>query len=381
MYCLTEQQTDFILNDIRRRGVEMEDLQLNLLDHVCCIVEQNLKEGDDFENFYQKAIQQFFKRELWEIEEETITLLTFKNYYTMKKTMIWSGTISVVALLCGSFFKIMHWAGAGPMLLLGIATLSLVFLPLLFVLKARESQNMRDKMVAATGTLVGILVSLATLFKIMHWPGASFLWLATSAVSILVFIPLFFFSGIRKPETKMNTIITTIILIGGTGLLFSLTSVRKSKLVVFRETLAYYQDEQLLLKLQNKTDKTQRSQSVEKILATCTRIKEMIVLNETGSKTVPANFEQQDITIYEAQLGDEGPDFLPGGEGVKLMNELFTAVQQYNSGTTDAGSRLPIDYPFFGKGLMDIAGCVNLSTLHNLSQVQLFLLALEPKLK
>ncbi len=229
MYCLTEQQTDFILNDIRRRGVEMEDLQLNLLDHVCCIVERDLKEGDDFESFYQKTIKQFFKRELWEIEEETITLLTFKNYYTMKKTMIWSGALSVVALLCGSFFKIMHWAGAGPMLLLGIATLSLVFLPLLFVLKARESQNMRDKMVAATGTLVGILVSMATLFKIMHWPGSGFLWLATSAVSILVFIPLFFFTGIRKPETKMNTIITTIILVGATGLLFSLTNVRPSR--------------------------------------------------------------------------------------------------------------------------------------------------------
>lgn len=228
MYCITEQQTEYILNDIRRRGVEMEDLQLNLLDHICCMVEQNLEEGEDFEVFYRTTIPKFFKHDLWEIEQETIALLTFKNYYTMKKIMMTTGTFSVVSLLFGSFFKIMHWPGAAPLLLLGIATLSLIFLPLLFVLKARESQNRRDKIVGATGTIVGILLCMATLFKIMHWPGASALWIVTSASSIFLFIPLYFFTGIRKPETKLNTVVTTIILVGATGLLFSLTSIRAS---------------------------------------------------------------------------------------------------------------------------------------------------------
>ena len=44
MYYLSDQQIEYILNDIRRNGVEMEDLQLNLLDHICCIIEQNLEE-------------------------------------------------------------------------------------------------------------------------------------------------------------------------------------------------------------------------------------------------------------------------------------------------------------------------------------------------
>jgi hypothetical protein len=47
MYTLSEQQIDFILNDIKSRGVVMEDLQLNLLDHVCCIVENELDLDDD----------------------------------------------------------------------------------------------------------------------------------------------------------------------------------------------------------------------------------------------------------------------------------------------------------------------------------------------
>jgi len=85
MYCLSDKQIDYILNDIGARGVGMESLQHNLLDHVCCIIEQNLEENGDFERFYESTIRTFYKDALWEIEEETLTLLTFKNYYTMKK--------------------------------------------------------------------------------------------------------------------------------------------------------------------------------------------------------------------------------------------------------------------------------------------------------
>src|SRR6218665_606583 len=130
MYCITEQQVEYILNDIRRNGIEMEDLQLNLLDHICCMAEHKLKEEDDFELFYRTAIQQFYTSELREIEEETIQLLTFKNYFMLKKIMIGSGAISVLAFLTGSFFKVMHWPGASILLVLGILLLSFAFLPL-----------------------------------------------------------------------------------------------------------------------------------------------------------------------------------------------------------------------------------------------------------
>lgn len=379
MYQLSDSQTDYILNDIRRRGVEMEDLQSNLLDHICCMIEQNLKEGEDFEAFYKKTIPTFFKRELWEIEQETITLLTFKNYYAMKKTMIVSGAIAVAALLTGSFFKIMHWPGASVLLILGIGLLTFLFLPLMLILKTREAQNTREKVVATLGILVGILLCASTLFKLMHWPGATFLWLSTSAVSILLFVPLYFFSGIRNPETKVNTIVTTIILVGATGLLFSLTSIKKSKLLVYRETKSYYQDEQLLEKLKKKTVQVVSMNEVKAILDRCAKIKERILLAETGLTTLPPDFETRDIVIYEALLGDLGSDFAPGGTGISLFTELQQHILAYNSKISDESSRLPVDYPFFSKNPIDIGGCVNLSTLHSLSQMQLFLLALEPK--
>jgi len=242
MYTINDKQIDFILNDIRRRGVEMEDLQYNLLDHICCIVEQNLNPDGDFEDFYKQTIPKFFKHELWEIEEETINLLIFKNYYTMKKIMIMSGTVGAIATLIGASFKVMHWPGANMLILLGLAVLSFVFLPIMFTLKIKEKQNKKDKLILALGSLVTILVGITSLFKIMHWPYSSILLSITLSLVLFLFLPLYFISGIKNPETKLNTIVTSVLIIAGTGLSMVLPKGQPS-LVLSKATVNYMRNE------------------------------------------------------------------------------------------------------------------------------------------
>lgn len=220
MYTLSDNQVDYILNDIRARGVELEDLQYNLLDHICCIIEKNLGENGDFESFYQKTIKTFYKDALWEIEEETISLLIFKHYYTMKKLMIGSGVLSVLALTVGIFFKYMYWPGATMLVSLGIIGGSLLFLPLLFTLKSKEQQNTKDKIVMGIGALGVILVSMSFLFKVLHWPYSIQMMYLSAAIMLLIFLPIYFFSGIRRPETKLNTITTSMLVMLVYGLLF-----------------------------------------------------------------------------------------------------------------------------------------------------------------
>ncbi|HLC83978.1 MAG TPA: hypothetical protein VJI69_09110 [Bacteroidia bacterium] len=237
MYSINDKQIDFILNDIRARGVEMEDLQYNLLDHVCCMIEQNLEANGDFENFYQKTIRQFYKHELWEIEEETIALQIFKHYYTMKKLMIGTGIISAVLMIVGIFFKFMHWPGAAMFLVLGIGCSSLIFLPLLFTLKIKEKKETKEKVIVGIGTLAGILMSLGILFKVMHWPGANMMGLGAVIMMLVVFLPIYFISGIRNPETKVNTIVSSILIIMGCGLFFTLVNTRPS--IKIQNSIAY----------------------------------------------------------------------------------------------------------------------------------------------
>ena len=85
MYCLSDEEVDFILTDIKNRGIKTESICYNLLDHVCILIEQNLDESGDFEIFYNSAIESFYKKDLREIEEDTYFLLTYKNHLVLTK--------------------------------------------------------------------------------------------------------------------------------------------------------------------------------------------------------------------------------------------------------------------------------------------------------
>ncbi len=199
MYNISDKQIDYILDDIRRRGIEMEDLQLNLLDHICCIIEQNLSPDGDFEGFYKQTIPKFCKKELWEIEEETILLLTYKNYYTMKKAMILSGNISLALIAIGTVLKIFHWPGAAISLLLGFFILCFIFFPSALYFNYNSSK--RGLGVNLTAFLGGTSFMLGILFKVMHWPGASMLLLIGWTILLGAFIPLLLFSKLRENNT------------------------------------------------------------------------------------------------------------------------------------------------------------------------------------
>ena len=120
MYVLKDEHISFILEDIRRNGIESEELQLDLLDHICCVIETEMLPDKNFDEFYRSIIPRFYKRELKEIQEETDLLLTFKNYYAMKKVMLRSGMFSAITFTIGATLKIMHWPGASLFLQLAI---------------------------------------------------------------------------------------------------------------------------------------------------------------------------------------------------------------------------------------------------------------------
>jgi hypothetical protein len=364
MYCITDEQIDYILDDIRRRGIETEDLQYNLLDHICCIIEQEFKENDDFERFYQRIIPKFYKKELREIEEETINLLTFKNYYTMKKLMMLSGTFSVIAFIVGSFFKIMYWPGAGPLLISAIVVFSLLFLPLLFLLKTKEANNQRDKWILGIGSVVGVLYCLSTLFLIQHWPGSRIIWLTTLSLTFFVFMPAYFFTGIRKPETKMNTIVTTVLLMGFLGLQFTITAIRNTPQTISR-VYTYLQTEALLDEAQHHIQSTNKA--VFEVNQTCEQLKQLIMQQEVGITAIPQDFERKGFSIKEKNAA-----ILTEGQGQKLLAELKVKIDAYNA-QAPAGGKIPLAYSVLDPVFMqkDVFG--SFFILNNISQLQLYL--------
>ena len=229
VYELSKDQVDFILEDVRRNGIKTEELQLSLLDHICCVIENEMSPDKNFDDYYRSVLPRFFKKELKEIQEETDLLLTFKHYYAMKKVMLRSGMFSAITFVLGAILKMLHLPGAMIFILFAILSMSLIFLPIFFIIKSKEVKENKDKLVIGFGVLFGILFCISILFKLLHWPGASLLWLSALAVLFLLFLPVFFFSGIRNPETKLNTILSSIMVLIAGGLLFTLTSLYGAK--------------------------------------------------------------------------------------------------------------------------------------------------------
>lgn len=371
MYCITDQHIEYVLNDIRRNGIETEDLQFNLLDHICCLAEHNLEAGDSFEDFYQKTIGQFYKKNLKEIEEETVLLLTFKYYYTMKKIMFAGGGFAVAAFLSGSLFKVMHWPGAAMLLTIGIALLSFLFLPLLFVLKAREVNTGLEKLTVALGTLLGILFCLDILFSVMHWPGATILWLSTICLSIFIFIPLYFFTGIRRPETRTNTILTSIVLIGFTGLLFTAINLRPSVTHEANTVHSYLQNEQIWHQLEGRSSmvaSTPSDHEALNIIQLSTSLKAKILKAIAGNKAaVPAaslSFRTESLQYLDAA-------FNPGGDATRQLIELQQAIQRYNGLQSAAGTRIDMEYSPLLEPADRIGSLDNLYILNSITQLQI----------
>lgn len=300
MYRISDEQIDFILDDIRRRGIEMEDLQLNLLDHICCIIEQNLSQDGDFEDFYKKTIPKFFKHGLWEIEEETINLLIFKHYYTMKKIMIYSGAIASALVFIGLVLKFLHLPGASMGIVLGIGLFSLLFLPVLLVMKIREKVQVREKVAIIVGTISGIALSLGTLFKIMHWPFANVMSMGAVLSLVLVFVPIYLLNGIRNSETKVNTIVTSVLIFCACGLLFTLMRSPKGTFLLDKQlTENYLLNDQILKKEIKQAELSQTSSEAKAIIEQCEKIKNAFIESETGSKNLQHDFSSSQLVVND----------------------------------------------------------------------------------
>ena len=222
MHNVTDDQVDFILNDIENRGIITEDVRYNILDHVCCIMENEMSNETNFEEFYEKTIAQFYQKELGEIEEETQVLLTFKHYYAMKRILKISGIISTLLIVIGIIFKVMHWPGASAMAILGLGFFSLVFIPLNIVLKFVNDKEKSNRLIMTIGMFTASIATMGVLFRIMNWQYANILMFSSLLVFMLLFIPSYFILTFKNPETKFNAIINTTFMVAGAGMLFAL---------------------------------------------------------------------------------------------------------------------------------------------------------------
>jgi len=377
MYQLTEKQIEFISNDLRSRGIYLESLHADLLDHICCIVEAELDENTTFESFYEKTIPRFFKTELSEIQNETIALLTYKNYYTMKKMMMFSGIFSVIMMILGLIWKIMHYPGAVVFLPVGVLSGSLVFIPLLFALKARELESKKDRFLLGCGALSATLYCLSIVFKVMHWPSPIFYFYTALGLMIFIFLPVYLFQGLKNPVTRVNTIAVSILIVLGCCLLFAMVRTpRAQHLYNLMSTHDLLRNEQILRTEQrqlNKIPVVTEDPAINlgrKIYQSCDDLKARILESEAGIRA-------SELTLENATFLEDRAVSL-GTNTRSSFAKLSQLITEYNQLAAGSISKIPITASFVDNDYIELNRI--LITWNQITQMQMIVLQNEREL-
>ncbi|MFZ5940448.1 MAG: GldL-related protein [Bacteroidota bacterium] len=201
---LTIEQTENIVTMVEKEQIHLSHLAFELIDHICCEVESEMKKGTGFTEALKRVETRIGYRGLKKVQEDTLYLID-KNYRIMKNVMKTTGIIGPALIGLGSLFKIMHWPGAGILLVLGFLVLCFIFLPSSANVLYKESREKYGRMVFIAGFIAAFLFSVGILWKIQHWPGAGIMLLVGDSIGILLFLPVLLIGRIRRAEDRKKT--------------------------------------------------------------------------------------------------------------------------------------------------------------------------------
>jgi hypothetical protein len=223
-----EQGLERVQSELDARGLTYRHLRDDILDHVCCAIEEDLARGYGFDEAFDRVWSELEDDTLSGLQHEILCLLN-KKHQIMKKGMYFIGIAGSLFILTGLLFKTLHLPGASIVLLLGFLLVVAGFLPLYFILSYREQTEKSSPFFPFITWFSLFLVSAAAVFKIMHWPGTALLQVAAVLVLLLGFLPVYMVRIFRRGNLKGSKLAYFVMLLTGISI----------AAMVFRTNLSY----------------------------------------------------------------------------------------------------------------------------------------------
>jgi hypothetical protein len=201
---ITDQHFSFISQKIKQSDISSKGIQDDLIDHFCCLVEIEMQRGNSFEEAYENAYRQTTPNGFEEIQHETFFLLNHKKIILMKQFTYIAGYLFALSTTAGAFFKVMHFPGANMMLFSGLLGLSFIFLPLLLINKFKDKvfNVMSEKLKWIFGTLSLMLILIGSTFKLLHLQGAAVIFGLGMLSFGIIFLPFLFFRMYKSSKEE-----------------------------------------------------------------------------------------------------------------------------------------------------------------------------------
>jgi hypothetical protein len=248
----------------------------------------------------------------------------------MKQKIYILGVITAMIVFTGTILKINHYPGAAILIIAGIVSLVLLFLPLALTNHYRANGNGKSLLLYIVTYITCFVVFTGMLFKLLHWPYAGIFLIIALPFPYVVFLPVFL--GVTSKDKNFNIYNTVFVL-----LLLALNSVFFGLLAlnVTSERIAdsyqlsrNYINQQKGLSLLPGTDtKSAVNIKIDEVIKIVNECQEKVL--ELDGKTLdqwknnPGNLIRPDIRGSAATgLGDKGEQF-----GIKMQNEIEELIK------------------------------------------------------
>jgi hypothetical protein len=201
MITLTDQQLDFLEQEIRQRGITHPGLGDQLLDHFACGIEHAMEDGLGFHEAYHKVYMQVSPNGLEEIDLSMTLVILHQKYYAMKKFVFLLGFISAFIFGIGFIFKSLHWPTANLQIMIGAVLFAVGFLPLYHWLKYsadRETGRTKPVFNYVFNLALVLVLALAIPYKQFNWAGHEWYFFICQCLLAFVFLPKVFLGWYKK---------------------------------------------------------------------------------------------------------------------------------------------------------------------------------------
>lgn len=113
--------------------------------------------------------------------------------------------LCMALILIATVFKLLHLPGAGVLLILGLGSMTFIFLPIAYIILLKSTTDNLLKLVFHTAFISFAVDFIGMLFKIMHWPGAGWFMIIGLPLPFVLFLPAYIiYHSRRKLKTDTN---------------------------------------------------------------------------------------------------------------------------------------------------------------------------------
>jgi len=147
----------------------------------------------------------------------------------MKKSVYLSGLFSAITIMLGSLFKILHWPGANVSIILAVIVFCFYFFPVGLSSLYKISGQGNKKGLYLTTFIVFFIGIISFLFKIMHWPGAGVIIILGILLPFIVFLPVYLFYTRNDSENETKNFLSILFGLTFLAVFLALLSIKPSE--------------------------------------------------------------------------------------------------------------------------------------------------------